>query len=489
MPIHAVVKVYSEESTNVRVIYECERCEDSIQLVTPWTATKAGGHTKIYLVRFRAYTTYKVWVTCSSTDDDEDVGTVGSELSMTTGSTGFPNLDGRYAIPMGTFGYDVYVTERAGDGFHGFLGFDSTGYVVWGMNFTQDDYFSTIGDLPSHAIDQYPDYTYVMLLQGSKQMYRMDATGKAIGDAWGPEFKNGCSALTHEAFIDKNINPESDIVLSIQHELVNVSGTTSDYTLAQKLVTWNHATNKMEDLFNILDVLDPVTQSVWEDPLFPGYFGCTQDDGVFDYYSMSDFTHCNSAATGIDGNYILSSRATSTIYSIYADGRGLQWTISSSDDTIESDYSFIKDREKFYNQHFVRQIDNGNIIMIDNGNTRPPSQFSSSSYSRAVEYELTSKNKLELVWEFLPGQFSLEGGSIDLLSNGNRLVTLPYVEMDGAYVSVVYEVDSNGDQVANMTLPWLGNLSMYDTPTRGLALDSVNGESHSSFFISDTRQR
>jgi len=89
----------------------------------------------------------------------------------------------------------------------------------------------------------------------------------------------------------------------------------------------------------------------------------------------------------------------------------------------------------------------------------------------------------------LPGQFSLEGGSIDLLSNGNRLVTLPYVEMDGAYVSIVYEVDSNGDQVANMTLPWLGNLSMYDTPTRGLALDSVNGESHSSFFISNTRKR
>ena len=60
----------------------------------------------------------------------------------------------------------------------------------------------------------------------------------------------------------------------------------------------------------------------WEDPFFPGSLDCTADDGVFGTYTMSDFSHCNSAATGNQDNYLLSSRATSTVISIAKDGLG-----------------------------------------------------------------------------------------------------------------------------------------------------------------------
>lgn len=117
-----------------------------------------------------------------------------------------------------------------------------------------------------------------------------------------------------------------------------------------------------------------------------------------------------------------------------------------------------------------------------------------SSFSRAVEYELDFDTGLiTKVWEFAPeGIFSVEGGSIDQLEvkssvppgpvlsfwlsdlmlscrvqNGNRLVTFPFVTQGGADTALVFEVNSDGKAVANITVPWLSNSSVYDTPTRG----------------------
>ena len=43
---------------------------------------------------------------------------------------------------------------------------------------------------------------------------------------------------------------------------------------------------------------------------------------------------------------------------------GLQWTLSSS---LDSDYIFQKDADKFYSPADVTQLPNGNVLMIDNG--------------------------------------------------------------------------------------------------------------------------
>ena len=84
------------------------------------------------------------------------------------------------------------------------------------------------------------------------------------------------------------------------------------------------------------------------------------------------------------------------------------------------------------------------------------------------------------MWEFAPsGIFTVEGGSIDALKNGNRVVHFPFIVPDTSstqYYSNVYEVDSDGNEVATMFIPWLGNSSEYDTPTRGMSVDSIFGE-------------
>ena len=83
----------------------------------------------------------------------------------------------------------------------------------------------------------------------------------------------------------------------------------------------------------------------------------------------------------------------------------------------------------------------------------------------------------------------MEGGSIDALKNENRIVHFPIIVPDTSsdqYYSNVYEVNSDGDEVASMFIPWLGNSSEYDTPTRGLAVDSIFGE---TTYTSSTDRR
>ena len=46
-----------------------------------------------------------------------------------------------------------------------------------------------------------------------------------------------------------------------------------------------------------------------------------------------------------------------------------------------SNFTFVNDGEMFYNQHHVTYLDNGNILLIDNGNMRP----TDGSWSRAAE--------------------------------------------------------------------------------------------------------
>lgn len=155
------------------------------------------GSAALQLHRLRAHTEYIVHLQYRL-DDSDDV-TVGATLKVQTGSTGNTKLDAHpFATVEGSPGYATYVTERAGEGFYGFVGIDSAGYVVWGANFSYGDYVSTIGDLPSHAIDQFPDHSFAVLLQGSKQLFQMQPNGAIVDDPWHPTYPSACSALTHE---------------------------------------------------------------------------------------------------------------------------------------------------------------------------------------------------------------------------------------------------------------------------------------------------
>jgi hypothetical protein len=144
-----------------------------------------------------------------------------------------------------------------------------------------------------------------------------------------------------------------------------------------------------------------------------------------------------------DGNLLLSMRAQSWILKIdYGNGTGtgdILWKLGAGGDftlgnltQAEADPS-----EWFYSQHFPYLVSTDgsvmNLLVYDNGNFRTYSDGSvcgspvPGCFSRATLFQVDESTRhATLVWQDLPGLFSLWGGSIEVLSNGN-------VEFDNTY--------------------------------------------------------
>ena len=88
-------------------------------------------------------------------------------------------------------------------------------------------------------------------------------------------------------------------------------------------------------------------------------------------------------------------------------------------------------------QHDVRRLENGNIILFDNGVTHDP------PISRVLEYELDENEKnANLVWEYIhpDSLLGLAMGSVQRLPNGNTLINWGTISDNGAIITeVTYE--------------------------------------------------
>ena len=126
-----------------------------------------------------------------------------------------------------------------------------------------------------------------------------------------------------------------------------------------------------------------------------------------------------------------------------------KWVLSGELPHI-SNFTFENDEDRFYNQHHPRQLANGNILLIDNGNARPGAATDAERWSRAIEYELDWERMVaRAVWQFRAPFYSSHGGSVwDIPGSAeppNRLVTfacdnaLFLDDIDGPCVSLIYE--------------------------------------------------
>src|SRR6202022_1004502 len=83
-----------------------------------------------------------------------------------------------------------------------------------------------------------------------------------------------------------------------------------------------------------------------------------------------------------DGLLLMSVRHLDTIIAISPQADRIAWRIGR----FGSDFGFPTTADKFYHEHFVRMLENGNLLMLDNGNGRPSSE--GGQYTRAWELEL-----------------------------------------------------------------------------------------------------
>jgi len=153
---------------------------------------------------------------------------------------------------------------------------------------------------------------------------------------------------------------------------------------------------------------------------------------------LPDWTHSNALVySSSDGNLLLSMRHQSWILKIdYNNGTGtgnVLWKLG-----YQGDFSLTNGddpQDWFYYQHFpsvVSQIgtqttlavwDNGDNRVLDNNGdlcTNPASGSPNPCYSRGTVFLLDESTRVaNLVWQDLPGFWSIWGGSIQQLSNGN----------------------------------------------------------------------
>lgn len=183
-------------------------------------------------------------------------------------------------------------------------------------------------------------------------------------------------------------------------------------------------------------------------------------------FMFPDWTHTNGLVYTSDGNLLLSMRHQSWIIKInYANGAGngdILWRLGP-----EGDFSLAQNdaSQWFYNQHFPTLLQSQGtktrLAMFDNGNTRPDSSGQSCGqnndcYSRGLFMDLDeSAMTADVAWQFLPGWYSLWGGSIEQLPNGDMEVdfTNPdggpskVVETDSsAMPQVLWELDSSNSE-------------------------------------------
>ena len=159
----------------------------------------------------------------------------------------------------------------------------------------------------------------------------------------------------------------------------------------------------------------------------------------FASYNFFDFSanfipwmHGNSIHIDLDHNIIISNRRSSEIIKVDRDHGQVIWVLGGPN----NQFSIMNDQYNgFSKQHDVRRLENGNLLLFDNGNDHGP------PISRAVEYELDETDMTaNLVWEFShPNNYvGLAMGSVQRLPNNNTLINWGRLEEQ---IGVITEVD------------------------------------------------
>ncbi len=242
-------------------------------------------------------------------------------------------------------------------------------------------------------------------------------------------------------------------VLYIAHEIITIDdtehgGEAETRVLVDSLRRWDQVTHTTEELWDARDHLSLANRVRWAgDP--------------------KNWLNVNSLALGVRGNVILSLANRNEIISIAPDFRSIEWRLGGP----ESSYEFADPTDRFYFQHTVSELPNGNILLFDNGRDRPEEE--GGHYSRALELALNTYDLIAVkVWEYrhTPDLYSLSRSSAYRLPSGNTLINFETNDSDPQ--RVIVEADAEGAVVwqADLRSPTIRN------SYRAYPADTIMGE-------------
>jgi hypothetical protein len=196
------------------------------------------------------------------------------------------------------------------------------------------------------------------------------------------------------------------------------------------IVEFDSETGDVVNEWSLFDMVDPLDTL---EKVRPSEFCSQYLADVYPAFAAKDWTHANAVVLDVERNALLVSvRHLDQIYAIryQDDDEGpageLIWRLGEGGDFT------LLEGEWFLHQHAPEVLDDGSIMVYDNGNERPGTSLEDPDelpYSRAVQYVIDeSSMTARQVWENRldsPGDavYAPFVGDADLLDNGTVLIT------------------------------------------------------------------
>jgi hypothetical protein len=144
---------------------------------------------------------------------------------------------------------------------------------------------------------------------------------------------------------------------------------------------------------------------------------------LFDHHEPDvnrlDYSHANTIEPDPrDNSLIVSFRNLNQLIKVSRETGEIVWRLG-----VDGDFDMYPN-DLFYHQHSPELQPNGNILLFDNGATRPEEQ--GGEYSRALELMVDEKNmKAEAVWSYrhTPDLYCPIWSDANRMPNGNTLIT------------------------------------------------------------------
>jgi hypothetical protein len=192
---------------------------------------------------------------------------------------------------------------------------------------------------------------------------------------------------------------------------------------------WDRRTGKDELVWDPFRFLNPLTNRTHMANSDPSANSDTRSPFPCAGKSLTaeEWMHSNSLQVSPTGALLMSVRMLDTVIAISPQFDRIVWRIGR----FGSDFTFPDPSDRFYHEHYVRMLDNGNLLLFDNGNGRPVAE--GGLYSRALELALDWETMTATkVWEYRH-QVGTSGGrpvykyvdavgTAQRLENGNTIV-------------------------------------------------------------------